>query len=191
MRKWLCRGRCQRKNIPLLNLEAKGASGFPSINKQFSFLEAVVTFPAVPAGNYGEVLLKVADQLCAELGFAESGPTPGARSVLGVKGVMGGILSPEDEALARRVRGGLARIATACGFTSEGPRSRVVLVALDGAEMALRGELAGGNPEQLLQLMPSLVFLVVLPLVEQDRAVVLSRRTAALIAAARGSADDQ
>jgi hypothetical protein len=145
----------------------------------------------VPAGNYGEVLLKVADQLCAELGFAESGPTPGARSVLGVKGVMGGILSPEDEVLSRRVREGLARIATACGFTAEGPHSQVVLIALDGAEMALRGELVGGNPEQLLQLMPSLVFLVVLPLVDQDRALALSHRTAELIAAAWDTGTDQ
>lgn len=145
----------------------------------------------MPPGNYGEVLLQVTDQLCAELGFAESGPTPGARSVLGVKGVMGGILSPEDEALSRRVREALARIATACGFTGDAPRSRVVLAALDGAEMALRGELVAGNPEQLLQLIPSLVFLVVLPLVDQDQALALSRRTAELISAARGRATDR
>jgi hypothetical protein len=136
----------------------------------------------VPAGNYGEVLLQVADELCAELEFAESGPVPGARSVLGVKGVMGGILRPEDEALARRVREGLARIAAALGHTAEGPHSRAVAVALDGSEMALRGELAGGNGRELPRLMPSLVFLVALPLVNEDRALRLSRRTAQLIA---------
>lgn len=141
------------------------------------------------AGTHGEVLLQVADQLCAELGFAGT-EVPGARSVLGVKGVMGGILGPEDEALARRVREGLARIATALGFSGEGPRARVVSVALDGAEMALRGELVSGKAEQLPQLMPSLVFLVVLPLVDQDRALELSARTGELATIALGEAEE-
>lgn len=138
----------------------------------------------MPAGNHGEALLEVADQLCAELGFEGAGQIPGARSVLGVKGVMGGILSPEDEALSRRLREALARIAAALGFDGEGERARVVTVALDGAEMALRGELVSGNADQLPQLLPSLVFLVALPLVDQDRAIELSRRTAELIAEA-------
>ncbi|HET7590825.1 MAG TPA: hypothetical protein VFK14_11675 [Solirubrobacterales bacterium] len=136
----------------------------------------------MPAGNYGGVLLQVADQLCTELGFAAGGPVHGARSVLGVKGVMGGILSPEDEALARRVREGLARIAAALGYDGEAPRARVVAVALDGAEMALRGVLVSGNAEQLPELLPSLVFLVALPLVDQDRALEISHRTTELIA---------
>lgn len=139
----------------------------------------------MPAGNHGEILLEVADQLCAELGFEEDGQVPGARSVLGVKGVMGGILAPEDEALARRLREGLARIAAALSFGVEGERARVVAVALDGAEMALRGELVSGNADQLPQLLPSLVFLVALPLVDQDRAIELSHRTTELIADAQ------
>lgn len=133
------------------------------------------------AGNYGEVLLRVVDQLCAELGYVKTGQVPGSRSVLGVKGVMGGILSPEGEALARRLREGLAGIATALGYDAEAPRARVVTAALDGAEMALRGEMVSGNPEQLPKLLPSLVFLVALPLVDEDRALALSRRTAELI----------
>ena len=136
----------------------------------------------MPAGNYGELLLQATDRLCAEIGFAGTGPVPGTRSVLGVKGVMGGILSPEDEALARRMREGLARIAAALGFDGDDDRTRVVIVALDGAEMALRGELVSGNTDQLAQLLPSLVFLVALPLVDQDRALELSRRSAELVA---------
>lgn len=129
-------------------------------------------------------MLEVADQLCAELGYAKRGQVPGARSVLGVKGVMGGILTPEEEALARRMREGLARIAAALGFDGKGERARIVAVALDGAEMALRGELVSGNADQLPQLLPSLVFLITLPLVDQDRALELSHRTAELIAVA-------
>lgn len=170
------------KNILLLMRLRRASFPLPTIDRQFSFLEAVVVFPTVPAGNHGEVLLQVADQLCAELGFAEAGEVPGARSVLGVKGVMGGILSPEDEALARRTREKLARIAIALGFDGKGERARVVTVALDGAEMALRGELVSGNADQLPQLLPSLVFLVALPLVDQDHALELSHRIAELIA---------
>lgn len=138
----------------------------------------------MPAGKHGEVLLQVVDRLCAELGYAGTAQVHGSRSVLGVKGVMGGILSPEDEALARRMREGLARLAAALGFSAESPRARVVSVALDGAEMALRGELVSGNDDQLPQLLPSLVFLIALPLVDQDRALELSHRTEELIAGA-------
>lgn len=136
----------------------------------------------MPAGNYGEVLLRAADQLCAELGFSGAQPVPGSRSVLARGEAMEGILSVRDEALARRVRTTLAQIAAALGFTGEELRAPVVIVALDGAEMALRGELASGNGEELPRLMPSLVFLVALPLVDEDRALELSRRTAELIA---------
>ncbi len=174
----------RRKNNYLLRPPLAVKSLLSPINRQFSFLEAVVAFPAVPAGTHGELLLQVADQLCAELGFPEAGPVAGAHSVLGVKGVMGGILTPEDETLARRMREGLARIAAALGFDGTGERARVVSVALDCAEMALRGELVSGNVGQLPQLLPSLVFLVAMPLVDRERALELSRRTTELIAEA-------
>jgi hypothetical protein len=40
---------------------------------------------------------------------------------------------------------------------------------------------ASGNDARLPQLMPSFIFLVALPIVEQDRALELSRRTSELI----------
>ena len=45
----------------------------------------------------------------------------------------------------------------------------------------MRGELVSGNAAQLPALMPSFVFLVALPVVDQDRALELSRRTSELI----------
>lgn len=49
----------------------------------------------------------------------------------------------------------------------------------------MRGELARGNANQLPALMPSFVFLVTLPIVEQDEALNLSRRASELLDGAR------
>jgi hypothetical protein len=96
---------------------------------------------------------------------------------------MFGLLSPEDEQLVRQVRWGLARLAAAVGAAAppaEAPEN-AVRVALDGAELVMRGELIRGNGNQLGALMPSFVFLVTLPMLEQDEALELSIRTSALI----------
>jgi hypothetical protein len=53
--------------------------------------------------------------------------------------------------------------------------------ALDGAELVIRGELVRGNADRLADLMPSFVFLVTLPIVDQDEALALSRRAAELV----------
>jgi len=45
----------------------------------------------------------------------------------------------------------------------------------------MRGELLAGDAERIAILMPSFVFLVVLPIVGQDEALALSRRTAQLV----------
>jgi len=135
----------------------------------------------VQAGNYGEVLIQVADELCLELGFIGTGEVPGARSSLGEEGVMAGILSVAEESLVTRLRISLARLSTALGAGVAGRGGRAVEAALDGAEMVVRGELVSGNADQLERLMPSFVFLVALPVVEQDRALALSRRAAELI----------
>jgi hypothetical protein len=50
----------------------------------------------------------------------------------------------------------------------------------------MRGELVCGNAEQLPALLPGFVFLVTLPVVEQDKALQLSRRTARLVERALG-----
>ena len=52
----------------------------------------------------------------------------------------------------------------------------------------MRGELVSGNAAQLPALMPSFVFLVALPVVDQDRALELSRRTERLV---EGALDSQ
>ncbi len=140
------------------------------------------------AGNEREALLRVADQLSIELGYAEGEEIPGAHSPLGGEaGAMAGILNTEDELLVARVRRALAKVAAALdGEGSEGTSGRAVGAALDGAEMVMRGELVRGNAAQLPALMPSFVFLVALPMVDQDRALELSQRTSELIERALG-----
>lgn len=148
-----------------------------------TFLERVVPFPLVLAGTEREALLAVADQLSIELGYAESEEPSGARSPLGRnEGPMAGILNSEDELLVARVRSGLAKVAAALdGESPDGASRRAVGAALDGAEMVMRGELVSGNAARLPALMPSFVFLVALPLVDQDRALELSQRSAQLV----------
>jgi hypothetical protein len=137
----------------------------------------------VLAGKDREALPGVVDQLSVELGYAEGEELPGAHSPLsGEEGAMAGILNSEDELLVAGVRHGLAKIAAALGSEgSEGTSGRAVSAALDGAEMVMRGELVRGKAEQLPPLMPSFVFLVALTVVDQDRALELSRRTSKLI----------
>lgn len=133
------------------------------------------------AGNYGGVLLRVADELCAELGDPPCDEIPGARSSLGEEGAMAGILNSEDELAVTSVRGGLARIAAALASDVSAPDTPAVRAALDGAELVMRGELVNGNGSWLPRLMPSFVFLVALPIAGQDRALELSRRATELI----------
>jgi hypothetical protein len=137
----------------------------------------------VLAGNERDALLRVADRLSVELGYAEAGDPPDAVSPLGgYEGAMAGILNSEDEELVMNVRRGLAKVAAALGCASSDDASgKAVGAALDGAEIVMRGELVIGNAAQLPALMPSFVFLVALPVVDQDRALQVSRRTAQLV----------
>lgn len=134
------------------------------------------------AGNERDALLRVADRLGTELGYTGREEPPGAGSPLGGEGPLAGILNSEDELLVARVRSGLAKVAAALdGEGLEGASRSAVGAALDGAEMVMRGELVSGNAARLPSLMPSFVFLVALPVVDQDRALDLSRRTARLV----------
>jgi hypothetical protein len=87
----------------------------------------------------------------------------------------------DDDALVREVRAALATIAARLGAAAENPPPESVRAALDATEIVMRGELMTGGRNRLPRLMPSLVFLVALPIVEQDRALALSQRTAALV----------
>jgi hypothetical protein len=142
----------------------------------------------VPAGNAREALLRVADQLSIELGYAEGEEVPGANSPLGVEdGAMAGILNSEDELLVARVRRALAKVAAVLdGNGPDGASRGAVDAALDGAEMVMRGELVRGNAGELPALMPSFVFIVALTVADQDRALELSRRAARLLEGALG-----
>ncbi len=163
---------------------------FVRVGRAAYFLEKVVPFRLVAGGNDGEALLQVAGQLCAELGYAESETEmPGSHSLLSGNGTLPmDLLNPQYESLVAGLRLSLAQIARAAGAEQlEGVPWRAVSVALDGAELVMRWELATGNAGRLPVLMPSLIFLVTLPIVDQDEALNLSRRTSELIERALGS----
>jgi hypothetical protein len=164
-----------------------GRSVLPIPERGCTFLERVVAFRPVLAGDEREALLRVADQLSVELGYAAGEEVPGAHSTLGGDdGVMAGILNSEDELLVEGMRRGLAKLGAALSDgNSEGAGGIAVGAALDGAEMVTRGELVRGNAGQLPALMPSFVFLVALPLTDQDRALELSQRAQQLVEGAR------
>lgn len=140
------------------------------------------------AGNEREALLGVADQLSRELGYREGPEPPTARSRLSAeRWTAAGLLDPEEEALVARLRRGLAQIAAAIdGGGAEGASENAVDATLDGAELVIRGELVSGNAAQLPALLPGFVFLVALTMVDQDRALELSRRTDELLEGALG-----
>jgi hypothetical protein len=129
------------------------------------------------------MVLRVADQLCAELGCVEGATEVADSWSSGHRGDgMWGVLTVEDESLVRTIKSKLAQIAAAVSAVAEGdPPADTVCAALDGAEMVMRGELVSGNADRLVTMMPSFVFLVTVPIVEQDQALILSRRTAELI----------
>lgn len=138
------------------------------------------------AGDERDALAELADRLCAEFGYTtshdpadESRPSP-ARTQL-----FAGSLSTEDEQLVATVRQSLVRIAAALGVRMPpGVPETAVSTLIDGAEMVMRSELAMGTPPATM--MPSFVFLVTLPLVDQDEAIELSDRTACLLKEAIG-----
>jgi hypothetical protein len=139
----------------------------------------------VRPGREREALLRIADQLCAELGFPGADKAASRVRSFFAEGTAELMLvnpRPEDESLVAAIRRGLESVAVA---VSAG-RSKNVLewkvgAVLDATELVMRGELARGSVEQLPALMPSFVFLVVLSIVGQDEALRLSRRAEELI----------
>jgi hypothetical protein len=136
-----------------------------------------------------EALLRVVDELCAELGYPDPrGDVPGARSPLQGEAGLGQALSAEDESLVARLRRGLAKVAAAISAANPGKAPAWGAgAALDGVEMVMRGELVSGNARQLPSLVPAFVFLVALSITEQDAALELSQRTSELIEGALGA----
>jgi hypothetical protein len=133
------------------------------------------------AENPGEALVRVADKLTAELPYAKTMRIDQIEAALVGEPLMRGVFGIEEESLVRALRAALVRMAAALSTDLEEARLRRVRVAIDGAEMATRGELLAGNAWHLPRLLPSFIFMVALPIVEQDLALKLSQRAAELI----------
>jgi hypothetical protein len=155
-------------------------SGIEVARKEQDFSKVVVAFPEVKAGDPCELLLRVADQLCVELGCEEGAPAAQA-PLSGDRRIVDN-LDPEDDAVVIQLRRRLARLAA--GLSGDQELDTAVAAALDGSELVVRGELARGNRRRLPTLMPSFVLLVALSVVDQDQALALSRRASELIEAA-------
>jgi hypothetical protein len=141
------------------------------------------TFRDMPAGNDGLALMRAMDRLCAELrGPRGAGEDDGSTPLSDRRWDLSPVLGADDEALVATIMAGLEGVAIAAGAGSaEGPARRAVIAALAGTELAIRGELVMGRADRLPALMPSFVFLVTLPVVDQDRALELWRRVAQLV----------
>lgn len=135
------------------------------------------------AGEERETLGALADRLCAEFGFPPAhegdGGTGSALTETSVP-MFAERPSVEDERLVATARRTLVRIAAALETRHPRAVSDTAYRALfDGAEFVMRTELAAGN--SISALMPSLVFLISLPMVNHDEALELSRRSTALL----------
>lgn len=139
-------------------------------------------------GEEREALAGFPYPLCAELGYPID--EAAADEVLahrdeGRGELFAGLLGADDERLIATARRSLARIAAALKLKHPVVISDATYWALlDGAELVMRRELVAGN--RVSTLMPSFVFLVALPIVQQEVALELSRRTASLLDVALG-----
>lgn len=90
------------------------------------------------------------------------------------------MLGEEDEQLVAELRAGLAQLAV---LRPGEPVEGVVAVqgALDGAEFVVRGDILSGQSARLPQLLPSFVFLVLLPLLGKSEALRVAERAARLL----------
>lgn len=89
-------------------------------------------------------------------------------------------LGEDDEQLVTELRAGLAKLAgSRRGEPVDG--TAAVQGALDGAEFVVRGDLLSGRGARLPQLLPSFVFLVLLPLLGKPEALRAAERAARLL----------
>jgi hypothetical protein len=126
-------------------------------------------------------LSRLADRLIAELGDEDGAagqalPDPTGPHHEMLCSQLGG----EEEELIATARQSLAQIAQALGARhSSSLPDRTIQALLDGAELVMRNELAEGRSVQ--GVIPSFVFLIAIPMVDQDRALELSKRAASLL----------
>jgi hypothetical protein len=89
-------------------------------------------------------------------------------------------LGDDDEQLVTDLRAGLAMLARS-RQSEPVDSAAAVQGALDGAEFVVRGDLLSGRGARLPQLLPSFVFLVLLPLLGKPEALRAAERAARLL----------
>lgn len=110
-------------------------------------------------------LLQALTELCEEVGEGARGEKPDGGALARAR-QPDERLSIDDEQLVARLRAGLATLATAAGSRGDEPDEVLATVRtrLDGAESVMCRKILIGQGERLPQLLPSFVFLVLLPL---------------------------
>lgn len=152
------------------------------------------------AGTGRERLLQLAAKLDIELGcisddgeeqWARAASIPTSRSAWYSEQMH--ILSEPDERLVVAIRDALGRVASGAWAKRSTAAAEVeelvpsgIVGGLDGAEFVMRGQILIGGIGRLWDLLPSFVYLVTVPIIGQEEALGLSRRTAELLAAEGG-----
>lgn len=91
-------------------------------------------------------------------------------------------LTTEDEQLVASIRSGLTDLAYS-PLTESCDSYRSLSIALDGVEYVVRDTILTGRGERLAEILPSCVFLVLLPTLGRPEALRIADRSASLLAA--------
>jgi hypothetical protein len=136
----------------------------------------------MPEGGEGKPLLEPLADLIDEVRQGARGRHPQGQLLVRA-GRPQASLGPEDEQLVVRLRAALAKLATAAasGTGARVAGLRVAQMRLDAAEALMRRKLMIGQGERLPQLLPSFVFLAMLPLLGRTDALRVSARAAELL----------
>jgi hypothetical protein len=138
---------------------------------------AVADGPALK-GTERKRLLRVLSDLSEGEGN-EARAQHGRAEELAAKRPFDARLGEDDEQLVTELRVGLAKLAGS--RQGEPVDAAAVQGALDGAEFVVRGDLLSGQSARLPQLLPSFVFLVLLPLLGKPEALRAAERAARLL----------
>jgi hypothetical protein len=154
----------------------------------------------VAVGTERDRLLRLAAELDTELGcVSDDGDEQWAHTAGGSAALSAWsaeqmhILSEPDERLVVAFRDALGKVASGAWASRGGAMAEVedlvpigIVGGLDGAEFVMRGEILTGGIGRLWDLLPSFVYLVTVPIIGQEEALGLSRRTSEMLAAERG-----
>jgi hypothetical protein len=127
-------------------------------------------------------LVEVLRELRGELGNAADAPGPNPEWLAGRHTNLRLELACEEERLVIELRRALAELAGAArGARWEASSERAVVLALEGAEIVTREELAAARPELIEAHLPGFAFMVVLPSLGRAAALALSQRVEELL----------